>query len=156
MSNPGIAPPDFSTHVGAFRLVTGDVNYAALNPVVAGQGDYTLFSDAEVQGYLDVSAGILSAAGYAYMALAAEAALKAKSVKDFDLSVDLTKRAAELRAQAAAFFQRAADEDAASEDAFTIVHTGNRYGYWPPELAPWDYSEGVYPYIEAPYPYWRY
>lgn len=105
MALTGIAPPDFSTPVGQFRLLAND---ATPTDVASGTGTYALFSDAEIIGFLAVSpTSLLRGVGYGYLSLAASAALEAKNVKDYDLSADLTKRSGELRSTARAFFDRA-------------------------------------------------
>lgn len=105
--NRGIAPPDFETPVGAFRVLLGDVSFVPLDPVEQGYGSYNLFSDAEIEVFLTHSDGSeVGAAYFAYLQLAGEAAQEAKMVKDFDLQVDLTKRSSELRQVAREFKDR--------------------------------------------------
>ena len=68
------------------------------------------------------------------MALSGAAAKKSKSVKDYDLQVDLTKRATDLAKSAQMWFDSADGSDAASlEEAFEIVPTGTGYGDIIPE-----------------------
>jgi hypothetical protein len=113
MTNPGIAPPDFTTPVGQFRLLAQDTNFVDLIPTVDGQGGFDLFSDAEIAGYLAMYTGysLYRAVGSAYQALAARASMVAKMVKDYDLQVDLTKRSTALQETANAMFERAEKED---------------------------------------------
>lgn len=123
MPNKGIAPLQPETPVGQFRLLYGDTNYTQMAPPEAGFGDYTFFSDLEIEIFLSQGDSSPSrGVGYAYLQLAGAAAIQSKSVKDYDLSVDLTKRAGELRATATEWFQRAEAEDALSgaNDAFNL------------------------------------
>lgn len=141
MANPGAYPLDPDSDVGQFRLASGDVNSVPLDPPVAGQQSYTLWSDAEIEGYLAVYPDSpYRAVGAAYMALAAQAALSSISVADYDLKVDNTKRAEQLRLTGQWFFEQADIVDL--EDGFFVGPTGARCDIiWPPELAPWDLSQ---------------
>lgn len=110
--NEGNTPPDFNAPTGQFRLLANDTVATDLTPVVPGRGQYTLFSDDEIAGYLALyPTSLLRAVGTAYNALAGQAALRAKMVKDFDLQVDLTKRAGALADAARAYFDRADADD---------------------------------------------
>jgi len=110
--NVGNTPPDFNAPTGKFRLLAQDTVATDLNPPVAGQGQYSLFSDLEIAGYMAIYPdSLFRAVGTAYKALAGQAALRAKMVKDFDLQVDLTKRADALNSAADAFFERADADD---------------------------------------------
>ena len=153
MSNPGVYPLDPATPVGQFRLLTGDTQSVPLDPPVSGQQDYEKFSDAEIEGYLAAGGdSIPRAIGFAYLYLASQAAMESKSIRDFDLQVDLTKRAADLRAIAQMWFDRGDDDDLSSaEEAFEIVPTGRRHGGFVPEgtIAQWGRAytgEPTHPY----------
>jgi hypothetical protein len=124
MANLGVAPPNFSTTVGNFRLLANDLYFVPTNPVVAGLGDYTLFSDNEIDAYLILQSNVYCAVGLAYMGLANTAARQAESIKDFDLAIDSRQKAEQLRAQADAFFNLADKADADSGLSFHIVDTG--------------------------------
>lgn len=115
--NRGVAPLDPSSDVGKFRLLIGDTSYEELDPPEVGYGDYGMFSDDEIQVFLDQGETLEDSAYLAYMQLAAAAAIESKSVKDFDLQVDLTKRSGDLRAIALMWRERA---DAASADIFEV------------------------------------
>jgi hypothetical protein len=124
-NNPGVYPLDPSTLVGQFRLYYGDTDSEPFNPVQPGIQNYTELSDAEIEMFLAQGGGdVTRAIGHYYWRLAGEAAKESKSVKDYDLQVDLTKRAAELRAIAQGYFDQADAADA--EEAFFIVPTGRR------------------------------
>lgn len=121
--NPGVYPLDATSDTGKVRLMFGDTQSTAYDPVESGKQDYTLFSDDEIEAFLEVGETISGAVGWAYMQLAGEAARQSANIKDYDLQADLTKRSADLRAAAQFYF----DMDAASsDDAFVIVPTGTR------------------------------
>jgi len=127
MANIGIAPYDASTSVGQVRILTGDVNYTDAG---GGNGNYEMFSDAEIEGFLLASEdNTVRGAGFAYLALAGRASLDAKSVKDYDLSVDLKARSAELRKQGMEFFAQADEKDKRDgvSDVFELARTGRPY-----------------------------
>jgi hypothetical protein len=129
MANTGVAPLDPTTDVGKLRALIGDTNYVPLDPPVTGQGDYTMFSDVELTAYLAQAGDSLNrAAGYAYFALASQAALSAKQIKDYDLQVDTRQRADSLFNVAKWYFDQADAADA--EEAFFIVPTGRRREPW--------------------------
>lgn len=130
--NKGVAPPDISTEVGKFRALVGDLSYTELTPPVPGFGDYTLFSDFEIEVFLASSGSLEGAAALAYTQLAGSAALESKTVKDFDLSVDLSKKATDLRLIAAMWQDKAA---AASADVFELFDVNIRDEDCTPELA---------------------
>jgi len=125
-ANQGVAPPNYTTDVGRFRLIAADAVWVELNPPVSGQGDYTLWSDADIQAFLDVEDGVYRAVGLAYATLAAEAAQNAQLIADFDLRIDARQKADSLRAQSLWFYARADELDAEGAEGFQIVSTGRR------------------------------
>lgn len=130
--NPGAWPIDGTTPVGLFRLNYGDVTAVAYDPVEPGYRNFEELSDAEIEGFLDLADGsVTRATGRYYLSLAGHAAKTAKSVKDQDLAIDTTKRAADLRALADYWFGLADNEDA--ESGFEIGPTGTRSGEFIPE-----------------------
>lgn len=138
MPNYGIPFETTTDELRAFRATVGDTNYETVTPPVGHPewtADYAMFSDLEAEAFIVQGDGsTLRAAGWAYYALAAQAALNSASVKDYDLAVDTRQRAEDLRLIAQNFFDQADNEDAGSEDAFIIVPTGKRCEPWP-ELA---------------------
>lgn len=122
MANAGVAPLEPTTDVGKFRLLFPDSVSVALEPPVAGQGDYTYFSDEEIERLLDQGVTPTRAVAYGWLQLAGAAALAALSVKDYDLAIDSTKRAEELRTTADYWFARADSEDAlgGENDVFNL------------------------------------
>lgn len=120
--NDGSVPIDTYTPVGQFRTLAGDSVAEAYTPVEPGRGNYAKFSDLEIEGYLATAGDNVSRAiGFSFLSLAGAAALESKSIKDFDLSIDTTKRAADLRLIAAEWFARADGEEAYLEDALFIA-----------------------------------
>jgi hypothetical protein len=153
--NVGNTPPDFNAPTGQFRLLASDTVATPLSTPVAGRGEYTLFSDDEIAGYLALYPNsLLRAVGTAYNALAGQAALRAKMVKDFDLQIDLTKRAGALADAAESFFKRADADD-------LLNGTNSTFGVTAAETDPsvgeviglpaeqWAWLEGT----DAPFPY---
>lgn len=124
MTNTGVAPYDPATLVGKVRVITGDVNYGT---PAGGMAEYELFSDAEINAFLVAAENnVLRASGFGYLALAGRAALDAKSVKDYDLSIDLRSRADKLQAQANLYFDQADEKDKRNgvQDVFELANTG--------------------------------
>lgn len=136
--NPGAWPVDLASPVGQFRAMAGDLNSEPFDPVEPGFQSFEKFSDAEIEAYLEQGAGSLNRAlGLSYLYLAGQAAMESLAIKDYDLQVDSTKRAADLRAIAQMWFGLADSEDVASaEEGFVIVPTGTDAGGFIPELAP--------------------
>jgi hypothetical protein len=125
----GAAPPDFTTSIGQFRLLANDVNY--IDPDSNGVAEFSLFSDEEIQGYVALYPNLLRAVGYGYLGLAARAANESKNVKDYDLAADLTKRAADLRSTARAYFERADVEGEMNGTESTFgVDFGKQFHRW--------------------------
>lgn len=133
--NPGAYPVDLTSNVGKFRALTGDLNSTPYDPVEPGFQNFEKFSDAEIEAYLEQGGNsIPRAIGFAYLYLAGQAAMQSQSVKDYDLQIDDTKRAADLRAIAQFWFDQADEEEViAGEEAFEIVPTGTRSGAFIPE-----------------------
>jgi len=123
--NPGAFPLDPENPVAQFRYNYGDALSEPYEPPVAGFQNYAELSDEEIESFLLLADGSVNRAiGRMYIALSGRAAKESLSVKDYDLQVDLTKRAADLRAAAQSWFDLADREDAA-EDAFDIVPVGS-------------------------------
>lgn len=127
--NPGEYPVDMTKPVGVFRALVGDTESTPYDPPEPGVQDFAMFSDADIEGFLAAGNDSLNrAVGYAYLALAGRAALSSESVKDFDLTIDDTKRPTELRLIAQSWFDKADKEDAASQDAFFVAPLGGDCG----------------------------
>lgn len=136
--NPGAHPVDLASPVGQFRAMVGDLNSESYTPVEPGFQSFEKFSDAEIEAYLAQGDGSINRAiGYSYLYLAGQAAMEALAIKDYDLQVDSTKRAADLRAIAQMWFGLADTDDISSaEEGFILVPTGTNSGGFTPELAP--------------------
>lgn len=144
MANSGVYPLDPLTLVGQFRLGYGDVYSVPFDPVQPGLQDYTHFSDAEIAQFIVLGGDSTNRSiGYAYLQAAGAAAMESKSVKDYDLAVDLTKRAEDLRKIALTYFGLADAEDIITglAEEFIVVDTGTDrdiddyrvegFPYWP-------------------------
>lgn len=119
--NIGIAPPELDTPVGEFRVLYGDTAFEELDPPQPGLGNYTNLSDAEIKVYLKQGRdNPKRALGYLMLSLSAEAAAKSKTVKDYDLMVDLTRRSGDYRRLAEQWFGLADEDDTStgSDDIF--------------------------------------
>lgn len=127
-----VYPPDPDTEVGQMRFLIGDTEYDS------DTGTYKRFSDGSIQSFLLQGDGNMNRAiGYAYLALASQAAELSKSVKDYDLALDTTKRAADLRNTALMWFNLADAEDEAggAGDIFDMGDIGARCSRCAPEGA---------------------
>lgn len=135
--NPGEYPVDLASKVGQFRALTGDLNSTPYDPVYPGYQNFVKFSDAEIEGYLAQGGdSVARAIGYSYLYLAGQAAMESAAIKDYDLQIDKTKRAADLTAIAKLWFGQADGEEIiAGEEAFEIVPTGTSSGQFIPELS---------------------
>lgn len=135
--NPGEFPVILESKVGQFRALTGDLNSTPYDPAYPGFQNFVKFSDAEIEGYLAQGGdSVARAIGYSYLYLAGQAAMESAAIKDYDLQIDKTKRAADLTAIAKLWFGQADGEEIiAGEEAFEIVPTGTSSGQFIPELS---------------------
>ena len=138
--NPGAFPLDPMTEVGQFRALIGDSQSTPFDPPTPGVQNYAMYSDLEIEAFLFVSNNSVEGAlSGAYMQMAAAAASESKLTKDFDLSIDLTKRSGDFLRLAQAWQGKA---DALSADIFEIFDVNiDSGGVCVPELAPrpWRY-----------------
>lgn len=128
MPYPGVAPLDPTSAVGQLRALVGDTQYVDLEPAIAGQGDYNVWSDASLEVVLILHAGNpLRAAGNLYLQLAAEHAQTQRSIKTDDLAINTIGRGDTLLKVAQSFLDEAtAGENAAANDSFQIIQFGGR------------------------------
>lgn len=135
--NPGEYPVQLASDIGIFRALVGDLESTPYDPVEDGFQNFYMFSDADIEGFIGAGEGsVTRGVGFAYLALAGRAALEAKSVKDMDLTVDTTKRPAELRLIAQGWFDRANAEDSANADEFVVAPLGDRCDPVPEGMMP--------------------
>lgn len=110
--NPGAWPLDPETPVGQFRLLYNLTAHEDYVPVEPGIVDFAELSDLQIEAYLAAGGGNVNRGiGYYVLAQSSHAARQAKSVKDYDLAVDLRSLAKELDAAAQSWFDRADRED---------------------------------------------
>lgn len=135
--NPGEYPLNIESPVGHFRTVYGDIYSEPYDPVVPDIQNYKELSDGEIEGFLAQSSGgsVPRAIGLYVLSLSSRAALEAKAVKDYDLQIDTTKRAADLRASAQLWFDRA-DADDIAEGFGDIFEIYGPEGCFTPEGSP--------------------
>jgi hypothetical protein len=138
--NPGVAPLDPNTPVGRLRALVGDTSYKPLEPPVEGQGDYNVYSDADLEAFLTQTDGNeLRAAGHAFRTLAAVYAASGRSIRTDDLNIDTTKRGSDFLAIAKSFFDEAdaADEKAAMDFVKIVPFGGRTPATYRPEATPY-------------------
>lgn len=134
--NPGSVPVDLTSEVGRFRALVGDLDSEPYDPEETGFQNFLKYSDAEIEAYIAQGGSVTRGIGYAYLYLAGQAAMQSASVKDYDIAIDETKRAADLRAIAQFWFDQADGDDVISaEEGFEIVPTGTGRGDFIPEAA---------------------
>jgi len=100
----------------------------------------TLFTDDDLDGYLEIAAGsALRAAGYAILAIANSEAMISKVIRSQDLSTDGSKVADALRATVRVLFARAdREENKADEFYYNVVDYPT--GTDRPELTEWNWN----------------
>lgn len=121
--NPGARAYDPEDPVGRFRLIYQITAFTEMNiPDLDADNyaelsdpdtvNYVELSDKEIEAYLAAGGGNVNRGiGYYVLAQSSHAARQAKSVKDYDLAVDLRSLAKELDAAAQSWFNRADRED---------------------------------------------
>lgn len=149
MANPGAYPVDTATKVGQLRIFLGDVNSVPLDPPITGQQDYTSFSDAQLQSYIDASGDNLTRAmAFAYLALASSygASVEPEWQTD-DLHVKEDGRADFYLSLANKYFGLADAEDGTLvSDYVNIVPTNRSPQHVRPEASPWPYWGPRFPW----------
>lgn len=121
--NPGAYPLDPTTDVGRLRAIIGDTQSEPYDPPRPGVQNYAMYSDSELEAFLIQADGDVSGGAYfVYLQMATAAAMESKSVKDLDLSIDLTKRSGDLRAIAALWKDRW-DDAIGAGDIFEVFDT---------------------------------
>lgn len=126
--NPGVYPLDPATPVGQLRALVGDTSSIPLDPPVAGQASYAVWSDVALEAALALADDSVYAAGAnLYLALAAQYAPLGRSIKTDDLALDTKGTAGDLISIAKEWRAQNA-LDAAGGDSFAIVPWGGRAG----------------------------
>lgn len=138
MQHPGLTPLVPESAIGQLRVEVGDTAYTELDPAVAGQGSYAVWSDNDLAAALARSKGsIVRAAGSLIRSLAIQFSAEGKSIKTDDLAIDVRGRGADLLAVAKAFFTEADAADAVDGNGFfdivpfTPALDGRQSGHFP-------------------------
>lgn len=119
-------PIDYTTDVGKVRLLVCDVDE-----------DRLVFTDAQIQAFLDLEGGsVKRAAAQAIDTNADNEALASKVLRSQDLSTDGAKVADAMRKHADRLRAQADVEDEDTGSFFEIVDTVDRGPCWP-ELSGW-------------------
>lgn len=135
----GVAPLDPATDVGRMRVVLGDTEYEEYDPVQPGFGLYQLFSDAQLQVFLDITGGsVARAIALAYAQIGASWASTGATVRTDDLTYS-AKDSVGNWLNLAAYWRKIADDedDAAINDYFDLVSLRGGEADCKPELAQW-------------------
>ncbi len=121
--NPGASPIDPTSNVGLLRILVGDTANVPLEPPVAGQASYAVWSDSALLGALILADdSVYRAAGDLYASLAAQYAQSEADIKTDDLVLRTGGRSASFLKLAQSFYARADAEDAAgASDFFEIA-----------------------------------
>lgn len=124
-----ITPPNYSTTIGQVRLLIPDTEQLDNLDNSATTAEY-LFSDAQIQALLSLySDNVKRAAAQAKMILATSEALINKVIRTTDYTTDGAKLGAELRAQAKALQDEAANDDLAdSYETFIVAPPAVKWG----------------------------
>lgn len=119
---PDITPPDYSTAIGQVRLLIPDVEQLENLQDLTKDPEY-IFNDSQIQAFLSIyNDNIKLAAAQAKLVLATSETLINKVIRTADYTTDGAKLGAELRAQAKALQDEAAQDALAdSSDTFTVV-----------------------------------
>lgn len=102
----------------------------------------TLFTDPEIEGYLEIGGGSpLRAAAYAMIAIANSEAMISKVIRTQDLQTNGAQVADAFRRNAALLFDRADKEDDLT-NGFYLDIVDYQSEYVKPELTEWNWSVG--------------
>lgn len=106
MDNLGVFPLDPESPVTEFRLLAGDAVATPTEEI--GEGQFELWSDGDIELYMSYNPdNVYRAIASAFTALAGQAAVQAKTIKDYDLQVNMEKRSDKLLSVAAEFNRKA-------------------------------------------------
>lgn len=135
----GIAPPDPTTDIGRMRIALGDTEYEEYIPPQPGYGLYQLFSDAQLQVFLDLAGGnVARAIAMAYTQIGASWASTGATIRTDDLTFS-AKDSVGNWLTLASWWNKVADdeEDRAINEYFDLVDVGRNAWHCKPELAQW-------------------
>jgi hypothetical protein len=126
---PDTTPPNYSTAIGQVRLLIPDVEQLDNLDNSSTAVEY-LFSDAQIQALLSLyTDNVKRAAAQAKLILATSEALINKVIRTTDYTTDGAKLGAELRAQAKALQDEAANDDLAdSYETFIVAPPAVKWG----------------------------
>jgi hypothetical protein len=126
---PDITPPNYSTAIGQVRLLIPDTEQLDNLNNASTAVEY-LFSDAQIQALLSLySDNVKRAAAQAKLILSTSEALINKVIRTTDYTTDGAKLGAELRAQAKALQDEAANDDLAdSYETFIVAPPAVKWG----------------------------
>jgi t-SNARE complex subunit (syntaxin) len=126
---PDITPPNYSTAIGQVRLLIPDTEQLDNLNNTSTAVEY-LFSDAQIQALLSLySDNVKRAAAQAKLILSTSEALINKVIRTTDYTTDGAKLGAELRAQAKALQDEAANDDLAdSYETFIVAPPAVKWG----------------------------
>ena len=126
---PDITPPNYSTAIGQVRLLIPDTEQLDNLNNASTAVEY-LFSDAQIQALLSLySDNVKRAAAQAKLILSTSEALIKKVIRTTDYTTDGAKLGAELRAQAKALQDEAANDDLAdSYETFIVAPPAVKWG----------------------------
>lgn len=140
--NVGIAPPDKTTNVGKVRFALGDSEWVPTDdPAIPGMGQYQLFSDDELETFLELADdNVARAIAMAYRQIGASWASSGATVKTDDLTYS-AKDSVGNWLNLAAYWDKVADnqDERAVNNFFDLVDLGatRRGEPCPPEGSPW-------------------
>lgn len=141
MTNIGAFPLEPESDITTFRMLAGD---AVAEPAAdEGEGNFELWSDEDISLYLELYPdNTHRAISAAYRALAGQAAVIAQMSKDYDTTLDNTKRSAQLHAVADFHAAEADKLDAVGDNApefFTMFggESAEQECRCHPEASPW-------------------
>lgn len=132
----GVAPLDPASKIGQYRLLLGDSQFTELNPPEEGFGNYGELSDDEIEAFLSAGGdSVKRGIGFYMLALSQASNKHSRSVKDYDLLLDTTKRPTTFRELAKIWFDLADKDDADQGlgDIFEAFPTGSFRGKIIPE-----------------------
>lgn len=140
--NVGIAPPDKTTNVGKMRFALGDSEWVPTdNPAIPGMGQYQLFSDDELETFLELADdNVARAIAMAYRQIGASWASSGATVKTDDLTYS-AKDSVGNWLNLATYWDKVADDqdERAANNFFDLVDLGavRRGEPCQPEGSPW-------------------